>query len=73
MPEQQENRETYVRILQANVNRSATAQQALLSTAKPDLYDIIAIQEPYLDSNQLTRANPYWVVQYPTLYIEDQT
>ncbi|EJF55342.1 hypothetical protein DICSQDRAFT_20244, partial [Dichomitus squalens LYAD-421 SS1] len=29
-------------------------------------YDIIAIQEPFIDHLNLTRANPRWSVVYPT-------
>ncbi|EJF58326.1 hypothetical protein DICSQDRAFT_20212, partial [Dichomitus squalens LYAD-421 SS1] len=29
-------------------------------------FDILAIQEPYIDHLKLTRANPRWTVVYPT-------
>ena len=68
MPENPTSQNTYLRVLQANVNRSAVAQLALLNTTDPGKYEILALQEPYLDSNQLTRATPYWVVLYPSPY-----
>ncbi|KIL62646.1 hypothetical protein M378DRAFT_80942, partial [Amanita muscaria Koide BX008] len=33
-----------------------------------DQYDICAIQEPYIDPMYRTRANPYWIVAYPTTH-----
>src|ERR1700755_3034172 len=54
------------RIWQQNVAKSSTAQHDLLAKAKPQDWDIIALQEPYLNHLQLTRANPHWNVVYPS-------
>ena len=59
---------TYLKILQMNLNKSMIAQHALLAFADLDFYNILALQEPYLDSQSLTRANPSWVVVYPSTY-----
>ncbi|KIL54440.1 hypothetical protein M378DRAFT_49708, partial [Amanita muscaria Koide BX008] len=34
-------------------------------------YDICAIQEPYLDQMNRTRANPQWIVVYPTTHMTE--
>ncbi|RPD56722.1 hypothetical protein L227DRAFT_508062, partial [Lentinus tigrinus ALCF2SS1-6] len=54
-----------LRIWQQNLNKSLDAQSYLINTALDDSYDIIALQEPYLDWNKLTRAHSRWVVLYP--------
>ena len=56
-----------LRILQQNVNKSNTAQFDLLHSASPDDYDIIAIQEPYIDHLKNTRATAHWRVVYPAV------
>jgi hypothetical protein len=53
-------------IWQQNVAKSSTAQHNLLARADPKEWDIIALQEPYLDHLHLTRANPHWNVIYPS-------
>ena len=61
---------TQLRIWQQNVNRSITAQYDLLHSADPRDYDIIAIQEPYIDHLKLTRASPRWAVVYPEGHLD---
>lgn len=51
---------------QQNLNKSLDAQGYLINTTREDKYDIVAIQEPYIDQNKLTRANTRWVVLYPS-------
>lgn len=58
-----------LRIWQQNANASLISQQDLLKTIGKNDYDICAIQEPYLDSMHRTRANPYWVVVYPSTHM----
>ncbi|KAI9062356.1 hypothetical protein FKP32DRAFT_1532383, partial [Trametes sanguinea] len=36
-------------------------------------YDVIALQEPYLDRLSLTRSTPHWRVVYPTVHRADPT
>ena len=55
-----------LRIWQQNVAKSSTAQHNLIGRADPLEWDIIAIQEPYLDHLHLTRASIYWNVIYPS-------
>ncbi|TFK79900.1 hypothetical protein K466DRAFT_504809, partial [Polyporus arcularius HHB13444] len=56
---------TRLRIWQQNLNKSLDAQGYLINTAREDLYDIVALQEPYMAWNKLTRAHSRWVVLYP--------
>ena len=56
----------YFKIWQQNIAKSSTAQHDLLAKANPNDWDIIALQEPYLDHLGLTRANSHWTVIYPS-------
>ena len=56
----------YFNIWQQNVAKSSTSQHNLLAKADPNDWDIITLQEPYLDHLQLTWANPHWMVLYPS-------
>jgi hypothetical protein len=53
-------------IWQQNVAKSSIAQHDVLAKANPGEWDIIALQEPYLDHLGLTHANPHWNVLYPS-------
>src|SRR5882672_9850614 len=53
------------RIRQQNTNKSLIAQTDMLHRADPKLFDIIAIQEPYLDHFHNTRASQHWYMVYP--------
>ena len=58
---------TSLRIWQENLNKSATAQHCILSgpfTAKE--WDVVAIQEPVIDSLGNTKATSDWNVIYPS-------
>jgi hypothetical protein len=56
----------FFQIWQQNVAKSNTAQHDLLAKANPSEWDIIALQEPYLDHLGLTCANSHWNVLYPS-------
>ncbi|CDO68069.1 hypothetical protein BN946_scf184347.g6 [Trametes cinnabarina] len=60
-----------LRIWQQNLNKSLLAQDDLLHKAHPNDFDIIAIQEPYLDRLSLTRSTAHWRVVYPTSHHAD--
>ena len=68
------NRDTqqYLRVSQQNLNKSLTAQLHLLNTVKPDDWDVLMIQEPWMAFNG-TRATPHWRVLYPKIYFEDKS
>jgi len=54
-----------LKIWQQNVNRSLIAQLDVLESANPKDYDLIFLQEPYMDHLGATRASTYWAVIYP--------
>jgi len=56
---------TKLRIWQQNVNQSLIAQLDTLESADPKGYDLILLQEPYVDHLGATRATTYWTVVYP--------
>ncbi len=51
-------------IWQQNVAKSGTVQHDVLAGANPQRWDIIALQEPYLDFLRLTHTNAHWNVIY---------
>jgi hypothetical protein len=53
------------KIRSQNINKSLIAQHDLLQMAGQD-YDLILIQEPYLDFNSLSCSNAYYNIIYPT-------
>lgn len=55
-----------LRIWQQNVNKSLDAQLDLLQALGAKNFEIAAIQEPHIDFLNLTRANPHWIVVYPS-------
>ncbi|PIL29087.1 hypothetical protein GSI_09135 [Ganoderma sinense ZZ0214-1] len=60
----------HLRIWQQNVNCSLTVQYDLLHSADPCDFDILAIQEPYIDHLKLTRASSRWTVVYPDGHLD---
>ena len=52
------------KLWQQNLNKSNAAQQDLINSIDPNIYDIITLQEPYVDFLDNTRANQRW---YPLL------
>ena len=72
MSDTTDNRETRkLRIWQQNINRSLEGQLDLLHSLKDNDYDIVALQEPYIDFLGRTRANPHWTVIYPKRHLAD--
>lgn len=62
---------TKLRIWQQNARKSLHVTHCILQQADPEKYDVIAIQEPYLDDKLRTRASSYWHVHYPTNHLLD--
>src|SRR5882672_8830288 len=54
-----------LRIRQQNANKSLIAQSDLLHRTDPKLFDIVSIQEPYLDHFHNTCATQNWHTVYP--------
>jgi Endonuclease-reverse transcriptase len=55
-----------LRIWQQNVHKSKTAQDYILNTTNPSDWDIIAIQEPWINRFGNSRGSQFWRVVYPT-------
>jgi len=62
-----------LRIWQQNTHKLKYAQQYILNTAKPEDWDVIAIQEPYLDKFNNARGSRYWHILYPSNHLLDNT
>src|SRR5271156_3195656 len=65
-----ENPLTNIRIWQQNTRRSLDAQLALLNSLR-NKYDIVCIQEPHFDFQNLSRATRIWHSIYPTTPTDD--
>jgi exonuclease III len=60
-----------LRIQQQNLNKSLVATEHLLNSTAPELFDIIAIQEPYIDFKGKARARWHWYPIYPKSHYTD--
>jgi ribonuclease HI len=67
------NNPSQLRIWQQNLNRSFDAQTHLLHCADPSKWDVLLLQEPYIDFLKKTRSNPYWRVIYPDIFYADHS
>jgi hypothetical protein len=54
-----------LRIWQQNVHKSKTAHDYILNTANPKDWDVIALQEPWIDKYGNSRGSQFWRVVYP--------
>jgi Endonuclease-reverse transcriptase len=60
-----------LRIYQQNLNKSDKAQYDLLNSPIHKEWDLLLLQEPYIDTLGNTKANHYWRVIYPTSHLDD--
>ena len=60
-----------LRIWQQNTHKSQTAQDYIINTARPEDWDILAIQELWLDSLGKSCASLYWQIVYPANYYNE--
>jgi hypothetical protein len=60
-----------LRIWQLNIHKSQTAQDYVINTARPEDWDVLALQEPWIDTLGNSRASHYWRVIYPANYYEE--
>lgn len=60
-----------LRIRQQNTNKSLTATLDLLSRCSLDRYDVIAIQEPYIDFLGNACTNAHWYSIYPQSHYKE--
>jgi hypothetical protein len=56
----------HIHIWQQNIAKSGIAQHNLLAKANPTNWEIIALQEPYLNHLGLTHAHNHWNIYYPS-------
>ncbi|KAG0708314.1 hypothetical protein DFH29DRAFT_994162 [Suillus ampliporus] len=68
MPEQTPNPNTNparLKIWQQNLNTSMAARESLLNNPQASDWNVISIQEPYINFLRNTRANHKWHILYP--------
>ena len=63
---------SHLRIWQQNLNKSLTCQLHLLNTARPDDWDMLILQEPWI-GHLGTRSSHHWRVLYPKSYYADNS
>lgn len=63
---------TQLRIWQQNLNKSLNAQLHLINTARPNDWDVLILQEPWIGHTG-TRSSPHWRVLYPNTHFTDNT
>ena len=69
--QEQAPKRSKLRIWQQNLNKSRDAQLDLLAQADAKEWDLILLQEPFLDSVGNTRAGPQWITLYPATHLID--
>lgn len=60
-----------LRIWQQNLNKSNKAQYDLINSPIHNDWDIVLLQEPYINSLGNTKANHHWRVIYPSSNLSD--
>ena len=58
-----------LRIWQQNLNKSRVAQEDLINSEVYKEYDLLILQEPYIDSYGNTKATRDWRVTYPSSFL----
>ena len=60
-------------IWQQNTYNSKYTQQYIINSANPANWNILVIQEPWLDPHGNTRASGFWCMLYPSSHFHDNT
>jgi len=60
-----------LRIWQQNAHKSQTVHNYVLNNADPSAYDLILLQEPWIDSYGKSRGNTYFRTIYPSTFYSD--
>jgi ribonuclease HI len=60
-----------LRIWQQNLRKSFPAQSSFLNSASPADWDLLVVQEPWLDSLSNTRSNSHFSVIYPPAHFSE--
>ena len=71
MPDAAPEPPVQLRIRQANINSSKSAQDSIINATKYDNYDMILIQEPWTNSLDKVPASHKWRVVYPSNYLDN--
>ena len=64
---------TRIKIWQKNLNKSRVAQEDLINSDIYRNYDILALQEPYIDAYGNTKATRDWRVVYPSSLLSNSS
>ena len=59
----------HLRIWQQNINKSRVAQEDLINSDVYKNYDLVLLQEPFIDSYGNTKATKDWWVTYPSHHL----
>ena len=62
---------TRINVWQQNLNKSHVAQEDLINSDIQRTYDILVLQEPYIDVYGNTKATRDWRVVYPSSHLSD--
>ena len=62
---------TQINVWQQNLNKSRIAQEDLINSDIQRTYDILMLQEPYIDGYGNTKAMRDWRVVYPSSRLSD--
>ena len=62
-----------LRVYQQNLNKSDKAQYDLINSTAHKDWDLLLLQEPYIDTLGNTKANHNWHVLYPTSHLTKNT
>ena len=73
MPYTIEPLQTRLHIWQQNLNKSDKAHYDLINMLLHKNWDILALQEPYIDALGNTKANSQWHVVYPSPHLTNST
>src|ERR1700690_4371177 len=73
MTEQPQAAPIRLRIWQQNLNKSAKAQWDLINSLVHKDWDVLLLQEPYIDSYNNTKATNNWRVVYPSSHLADDS
>jgi hypothetical protein len=65
--------EKHLRIWQQNVHKSDVCQHHVLANLKPSEWDVIILQEPYIDTYGNSRANIHWRLIQPAARYANQS
>jgi hypothetical protein len=60
-----------LKIWQQNIHKSKTAHEYILNNTNLEDWDVIALQEPWIDKYGNSRGTQYWYTIYPTNFYKE--